>query len=155
MTIDFPGADSHSLRVKTRAPRRLHAFSLIEIMIAIVIVGVLAALAYPTYLQHVRESRRTDAMDTLLALQQAQVKWRARHGAYTASLTDLGWVPGNSDSREGYYAVQIAVATSYAFTATATPKPGGLQAADTCGFSVNPDGPVIATDADRQCWRKR
>lgn len=134
---------------------RLSAFTLVELMIVVVIVGILAAIAYPAYQQYVREGRRTDAIDTLLALQLAQANWRTGHGAYTGNLTDLGWASGNSDSREGHYVVQIAAATSYAFTATATPKAGGLQAADTCIFTLNQDGPVLATDTDRRCWRKR
>ncbi len=131
---------------------RPSAFTLIELMIVIVIVGILAAIAYPSYQQSVREGRRTDAIDTLLALQLAQANWRTGHGAYTASLTDLGWT---SDSREGYYTIQVAAATSYAFTATAAPKAGGLQATDSCSFTLNQDGPVLATDTDRRCWRKR
>ncbi len=124
-------------------------------MIVVVIIGLLAAIAYPSYQQSVREGRRTDAIDTLLALQLAQANWRTGRGAYTVSLTDLGWASGSSDSREGHYAIQIAAATSYAFSATATPKAGGLQVADSCTFTLNQDGPVLASDADRRCWRKR
>lgn len=134
---------------------RLSAFTLVELMIVVAIIGLLAAIAYPAYQQYVREGRRTDAIDTLLALQLAQANWRTGHGAYTGNLTDLGWASGNSDSREGHYLIQIAAATSYSFTATATPKAGGLQAADSCTFTLNQDGPVLATDADRRCWRKR
>lgn len=129
--------------------------TLIELVIVIVIVGLLTSIAYPAYQRYVREGRRTDAIDTLLALQIAQANWRTGHGAYTGNLTDLGWAPGNSDSREGHYAIQIAAAASYAFSATATPKAGGLQAADGCVFTLNQDGPVLATDTDRRCWRKR
>jgi len=118
----------------------------------IVILGILAAIAYPAYQQYLRDGRRTDAIDTLLALQLAQAGWRTGHGAYTASLTDLGMT---ADSREGHYTLQITAATAYAFTATATPKVGGLQATDSCTFTLNQDGPVLATETDRRCWRKR
>lgn len=145
----------HSRRVSAHARHRSSAFSMIEVMIAVVIAGILAAIAYPAYQQHVREGRRTDAAQTLLSLQLAQIKWRTTHGVYTGNLTDLGWASGTSDSREGHYTIQIIGATAYAFTATATPKTGGLQAADSCIFTVNQDGPVLSTEVDRRCWRTR
>ena len=61
---------------------RPRGFSLIETMIALVVVSVLAGLAYPSFLQLLRKARRGDAIMALLDLQQAQERWRANAPSY-------------------------------------------------------------------------
>lgn len=63
--------------------------TLIEIMIVIVIVGILAGVAYPNFIDYVREARRADAMGQLLTLQMAQEEYRLKNTSY-ASIADLG-----------------------------------------------------------------
>ena len=66
-----------------------HGFTLVELMVAVVIVGILAAIAYPAYTSQVKRSRRADAAALLTAVVQAQERYRGNHSTY-ATADDLG-----------------------------------------------------------------
>ena len=85
-------------------------FTLIEVMIAVAIIGVLSMVALPSFLDSMRKSRRAEAITALAALQQAQERFRS-----TAS---------------GYYAIAITAATATGYTATASARNGTSQAND-------------------------
>lgn len=121
-------------------------------MIVLVLIGVLATLAVPSYLQAVRESRRADAVTSLLEIQLAQEKWRSSHAAYGA----LGDIWTGTDSRDGYYTLAVSGNDATGFTATAAPKAGEPQQGDSCGtFAIHQDGPDHSgTYADADCWNR-
>jgi type IV pilus assembly protein PilE len=113
---------------------------LIELMIAVAVVGLLLALAYPSYLDQMRKSRRTDAFNALQAVQQAQERWRANRQAFagSAQLTAPLNAPNPADaglglpavSSAGYYDIAIASASATEYVVTATARSGTSQAAD-------------------------
>jgi len=70
-------------------------FSLIELMIVIVIVAILVSLAYPSYVQYVRKSKRGEAQQLLMNWSINQEIWRSNHTTY-ALMTDL-LVPTNDN----------------------------------------------------------
>lgn len=119
----------------TRGPgRKRRGFTLIEIMIAIAVVGILAAIAYPSYQDYVRRARRADGKEALLRVQIEQEKWRTSHTSYTGTIDGTAGVSGlglPTASAEGYYTIAITAnsATGTGFTATATGQ--GPQASDT------------------------
>ncbi len=82
-------------------------FTLIELMIALVVVGILASIALPSYLDSVRKSRRSDAVTALAQVQQAQERWRSNNAAYTTTLASLS---AGSVSPSGYYDISLAQA---------------------------------------------
>lgn len=100
-------------------------------MIIVAVIGVLAALALPSFLDSIRKGRRSDAAAALAQLQQAQERWRANHTSYTATLGDLnlGWNPAGY-SAAGYYGVAIDAADASGYTATASAVSGTSQASD-------------------------
>lgn len=136
-----------------RITRKPTGFTLIEVMIALVIVSILAAIAVPSYQDSVRKGRRADGMTALLHLQLAQEKWRANHTSYSSTLGG-GGLGLSSSSSDGYYTLAITAASSTGFTATATPKTGTAQAGDTCTFTITQDGPDLSTAAHRSCWNR-
>jgi len=116
--------------------RRRQGFTLIEIMIAVVIVAILAAIALPSFIDSVRKSRRSDAFAALGAVQQAQERWRANTALYATdvqlTLATTAVPPGlglSATSSSGYYTVVLSGTSATGYTATATA--GGSQAADT------------------------
>lgn len=125
-------------------------FSLIELMISLTIVGILAAIAVPSYNSYVQKSRRSDAWTTLLRIQQLQEKYRANNTSY-GTLAQLG---ASSTSTESYYAIAATNITASTYTITATTS--GIQTADsTCASIVlNQDGPVTSTASEKTCWGK-
>lgn len=102
-------------------------FTLMELLVVIVIVGILAGFAIPTYNDQIRKSRRFDAKSTLLLISAAQEQYRTNNINY-GSLTDV-W-GGVSVTPEGHYNITITDNTNTGFTVTTTPVSGDDQIND-------------------------
>jgi type IV pilus assembly protein PilE len=129
------------------AKRSVQGFTLIELMIAVAVVGILAAIALPAYNSQMRKSRRADAQATLMNVAARQQQTLLDTRAYAANLAALGVaVPA---SVTPFYTVTVAVGAGAApsFTATATPQGG--QALDSCGtLTIDQNG----VKAPANCW---
>lgn len=99
-------------------------FTLIELLITVVIIGVLAAIAYPSYIDSVHKSRRSDAEGALL--ESANYMERKYTELNTYSGVSL---PAGSDT--DYYTISIAAQSASSFTLQAVPT--GAQSSDSCG----------------------
>jgi type IV pilus assembly protein PilE len=82
-------------------------FTLVELAVVCAMVGVLAAVALPSYQNQLLRSGRADGVDALTRLQLAQAQHHAAHGMYATELSALRGVP-QPDSSQGLY--QLAVA---------------------------------------------
>ncbi|MDP1901067.1 MAG: type IV pilin protein [Rubrivivax sp.] len=106
-------------------------FTLIEIMIAVAIVGILAAVALPSFLDSIRKSRRAEAFAAVASIQQSQERWRSNNATYTTVLANLGGAAATP-----YYDLSIAAPTANAadlaigYIVTAQGKAGTSQAND-------------------------
>jgi type IV pilus assembly protein PilE len=134
-------------------------FTLIEMMIAVVIVGILLAVGLPAYQNSVQKGRRSDAISALLDAANRQEQHMLDRNTYTTDMTELGFAADPMVSEEGYYTVDAAacgagtIATCYVLTAT--PAAGSPQGADAgcTAFSLDSFGRRTATGAQAgDCW---
>lgn len=163
LIISAPCHANAALPAPRQAPRGRSGaagFTLIELMIAVAVVGVLSSTAYPTFVDQVQRARRSDAIVTVMQLQWAQERWRSNSAAY-GNLAEIG-MPATSTA--GHYTLQVSTPTAsgYEVLATAT----GTQARDTACSRLklsmqgaNPvysSGPDVSTSNDvatnRRCW---
>ena len=125
-------------------------FTLIELLIVVAIVGILAAIAYPSYQEQIRKSRRTDATSSLLNAAQTLERCYTETNAYD----DAACVVPTS-STDGHYTIAASTPTATTYTLTATPVTGDPQADDSkCKvFSLTHTGVRTATgDLGNDCW---
>lgn len=105
-------------------------FTLIEVMIAVAIIGVLSMVALPSFLDSMRKSRRAEAFTALAALQQAQERFRSSNATYAANDVLTSALRVNATTASGYYAIAITASSATGYTATATASNGTSQAND-------------------------
>jgi type IV pilus assembly protein PilE len=116
--------------------RRGRGFTTIELLIAIVILGVLLAIALPSYQSSLRKSRRTEAFNALTSIQQGQERHRSINPTFTTNLTAApsASIPGlglpGTRTTGGYYDLSVTVVDATTYVATATAVAGTSQAAD-------------------------
>ena len=139
-----------------RAPigASMRGFTLIEVMIVVVVIGILAAIAYPAYTEQVRQARRADATSALLNVSQQLERCFTQFAAYNSANCGVAF-PQNSP--DGHYAITAPARTATQYTLTATPVPGGVQAADArcTSFSLTQAGVQTATGSlGNDCWRR-
>ena len=156
------------MRVLARARfrGRSHGFTLIEIVIVIVIVGILMAVALPGYQDSMRKGRRADAKAGLMDAANRQERFVLDRNTYTTEMKDLGFAtavatPDTFKSEEGHYNIKATACASginTCYVLTATPVPGGAQADDShCAkFILDSTGAKTAEDAsgtpNPECW---
>lgn len=108
---------------------RQNGFSLIELMIAVVIVGILAAVALPSYQNYVVKGNRAAAQAFMMDVENRQKQYLLDARSYAPDIATLGMTAPADVS--GFYTVTItASATPPAFEIKATPVAGTRQEAD-------------------------
>lgn len=91
-------------------------FTLIELMVTVAIVGIIAAIAIPSYSEHVLTTKRTEGASSLLTTSLALERCYTLNGAYNNENCEAGPIA----TENGHYNITI-VSTATTFTLTATP----------------------------------
>lgn len=152
--------------MKHQRPTLQQGFTLIELMIVVAIVGILSAIAYPSYAEYIRKGHRADARAGLLQAQQWLERASTATGVYPVSGSApyyalppaLTW---DGDDTKRYTIGFQGAPTNATFTLVATRKVGSPQATDRCGdFTLTHTGTrntvnyAAGTDPLRDCWNK-
>src|SRR5690554_460883 len=115
---------------------KVKGFTLIEVMIVVAIIGILAAIAYPSYMESVRKSNRSDAKvelnDVAQRLQRCFTAYSKYNDANCGVYNQLNAGAQKIISREKFYAITLTDKTATTYTLTATPQAGTTQANDKC-----------------------
>jgi len=147
-------------------------FTLIELIITVGILGLLAAIAIPSYQDQIRKARRADATDALLdcaAVQARNFSTSSPPRYLTNADIDGAGLCNGLVSKEGFYTLAVnnaacPGANPWCFTITATPDPDGAQANDGICASMTVDhrgnktatndaNPGAGDDTTAICWR--
>jgi len=104
--------------------RRQSGFTLIELMITVAIIGILAAVAFPSYTSYIRKGKRATAQTALMDLASKQQTYLLDRRAYTDVQATLGFTSPSEISSDYTFDFQSfdAAANPPAFTARATPN---------------------------------
>jgi type IV pilus assembly protein PilE len=135
---------------------RVGGFTLVELMIVVAIVAILTAIAYPSYTEHVRKSRRADAQSVMLEAAQFMERFHTENNRYNQDTGGAAVVlpmylrQAPKDGATKYYDLTLTPApTQTAYTITATP----IKAGDRCG-TMRLAHTGVKTASQTDCWRR-
>ncbi len=141
-----------------RGPRNA-GFTLVEVMIAVTILAILSMIAYPSFMQSVRKSKRTDAQTALTRATNNLERFFGTNGTYTTDTAQLGLKidAGTAYSDNSHYIITVTagatgIGSSYVVTANAAP--GDMQADDTgcTALSLDSLGRRTPDPTASRCW---
>lgn len=147
---------------------KLQGFTLIELLIALAIAVILATLAYPTYVESVRKTKRAEGRTALMQLMQQEERYYSqsnRYIAFSSASTEA------NEKKFKWYSGDSAVSSSYEISAAAcsddviqncvllTAKPGTDKVNKAykdpaCGtLTLSSTGTKKASGAAPHCWK--
>ena len=150
--------------MRGRTARKQWGFTLIELIVTMVIIGVLTAIAIPNYTAYIQRSNRSEARNALLEGAAWMERWRTERGRY-----DTPGAPGTPPATFPFTQVPAAPAVAkYTIAPPATPVPGiaytitatavGVMATDACStLSITETGARTFTGGagtQEICWNR-
>ena len=106
-----------------RRPSRVLAFTLVEMVVTMALVGILAAIAYPSYVNQIIKGNRSAAQQFMLDLANAQAQYQIDARSYTSVIGGggLGLSPTNATSNNYTFAITLIPGPPPGYVITATP----------------------------------
>lgn len=135
-----------------RTMKYMRGVTLLELMIVVVILGILTAIAYPSYRQFIERAKRTEARALLLRIAVDQERFYLQNNTF-GTMTQLQYdEPQITDSDA--YSVTITANSASNFSATATYQLGGEEAGKCLTFTIDGRGTKTSLP-DTDCWTRR
>jgi type IV pilus assembly protein PilE len=134
--------------------KQQRGITLIELLTVITIVGILASIAIPSYLEQVRRGRQASAKAMLHEVLQHEERFYSENNTFTSNMADLGYGAGPYLSENGTHTITLAagpsgnLATSVTISATpvaADPKCGVLSLSSNMATGATGTNPA-------DCW---
>lgn len=153
--------------IESQRTSRQRGFTLTELMIVIAIVGILAAVGYPSYRGTVIKTNRSVATSALTELASRQESYYLDRKRYATALSSLGYPnniayysadgqlqPGNSADGNTVYSISFSgTPTARAYTAVATPFNGQTDDEECTTLTITQNGKKSGTGTDvSKCW---
>ena len=146
----------NSTRVARAHGTRQRGFTLTELMITVVIVGILASVAVPAYRSYVDRAKRSEGKAFLSEMQARQERYFFDNNTYTTSPTDLGYKTATPASDQGNYTLSSIVAgdsgkIATTYRITIAPKVKDI----TCdNLIIDNKGVTDSSTHNPVCWAK-
>ena len=131
-------------------------------MITLAIIGILASIAYPTYLAFAKSSNRTDATSTMINYAQILQRCYSQTYNYTECLTTapppagvIGIAPGPTVSPQGYYDITVSAGAANEYEIEAVPAASPQTSDSACTeFTLDNTGAEGSTGSatSQTCW---
>jgi type IV pilus assembly protein PilE len=152
-----------AMKASTGTGRRQRGFTLLELMIVVVVVAILAAIAFPQYRDYVVRSNRAVAKSLLTQVADRQEQFYVANKRYAGNLDALGY-PANpffvnrqghavaADGGNAIYRIVLEASTDATFRIAAEPRNAQTDDAKCTKFTLDQAGQRLATGPGTDCW---
>jgi len=136
-----------------RLRKHMGGITLIELMIVVVVVSILAAIAFPNYQEFSARAKRNEARAALLQIKINQERFYLNNNTFTQDMTLLGFSADPFTTDTGSYVIDVTAASPSNFSATATYQLGGNEATKCLTFTIDGRG-ARTSGPETNCWER-